>query len=214
LFTANPKITEELSKLFIAISKKVISKDYKHLIVSPLETRPKLFALINQEIKAAKQSNEAYIILKMNSLADEQTIKKLYEASNAGVKIKLIVRGMCSLVPGRKGFSENIEVISIVDKYLEHARIWVFANGGKEKVFLLSADLMTRNLDHRVEVGFPIYDEDIKKEIRAIIDIQLMDNTKAREINHLNNNKYHKTGHKEPHRSQIEIYNYLKQKHS
>jgi polyphosphate kinase len=214
LFTANPKITEELSKLFIAINKKVISKDYKHLIVSPLETRPKLFTLINQEIKAAKQGKEAYIILKMNSLADEQTIKKLYEASNAGVKIKLIVRGMCSLVPGRKGFSENIEVISIVDKYLEHARIWVFANGGKEKVFLLSADLMTRNLDHRVEVGFPIYDDAIKQEIRDIIDIQLKDNTKAREINHLNNNKYHKTGDKEPHRSQIEIYNYLKQKHS
>ncbi len=214
LFTANAKITEELSRLFTAIHKKVISKDYKYLIVSPLETRNKLFAMINAEMKAAKAGKKAYIILKMNSLADEQTIRKLYDASNAGVKIQLIIRGMCSLVAGKRGFSENIQVISIIDKFLEHARVWIFANNGNEKIYLLSADLMTRNLDHRVEVGFPIYDEDIKKEIRDIIDIQLADNTKARQINQLNNNKYKKTGDKEEKRSQLDTYTYLKTKHT
>jgi polyphosphate kinase len=201
-----------LRKVFDAINKKVISKGYKHLIVSPLETRSKLFTLINTEIKNAKAGKTAYIILKMNSLADEQTIKKLYDASNAGVKIKLIIRGMCCLIPDKKGFSENIEVISIIDKFLEHARIWIFANDGKEKMFLLSADLMTRNLDHRVEVGFPIYDNYIKEEIRQMIDIQLMDNTKAREINQLNNNKYRKTKIKIKYRTQVDTYNFLKNK--
>ena len=212
LFTADKRLTTELRKVFDAINKKVISKGYKHLIVSPLETRSKLFTLINIEIKNAKAGKTAYVILKMNSLADEQTIIKLYEASNAGVKIKLIIRGMCCLIPGKKGFSENIEVLSIIDKFLEHARIWIFANGDKEKIFLLSADLMTRNLDHRVEVGFPIYDSNIKEEIRQMVDIQLMDNTKAREINHLNSNKYRKNKIKIKYRTQIDTYNYLKNK--
>ena len=212
LFTADKRLTTELRKVFDSINKKVISKGYKHLIVSPIETRSKLFTLIDTEIKNAKADKTAYIILKMNSLADEQTIKKLYDASNAGVKIKLIIRGMCCLVPGKKGFSENIEVISIIDKFLEHARIWIFANGNKEKMFLLSADLMTRNLDHRVEVGFPIYDNNIREEIRQMVDIQLMDNTKAREINHLNNNKYRKTKIKIKYRTQVDTYNYLKNK--
>jgi polyphosphate kinase len=152
------------------------------------------------------------MILKMNSLADEQVIAKLYQANNAGVKIKMIVRGMCCLVPGVKGYSENIDVISIVDKYLEHARVHICCNGGNELIYLTSADLMTRNIDNRVEVGFPIYDEELKKEIRNIIDIQLDDNTKAREINSSNNNKYHKTKSEIPSRAQIDIYNYLKYK--
>ena len=148
----------------------------------------------------------------MNSLADEQMIAHLYKASNAGVKIKLIIRGMCCLVPGVKGFSENIEVISIVDKYLEHSRVYLFADAGKELMFLTSSDLMTRNLDHRVEVGFPIFDKELKQEIRDMINIQLHDNTKSREINSLNNNRYHKTDDKIKVRSQFDIYTYLKQK--
>ncbi len=212
LFTANEKITDELNKLFSNIEKKKISKGYKHLIVSPFETRKKLFSFIDREIKNAKAGKSAYLILKMNSLADEQTIKKLYAASNAGVQIKLIIRGMCCLIPGQVGFSENIEVISIIDKFLEHARIWIFGNGGKEQIFLLSADLMTRNLDHRIEVGFPIYDDSIRQEIRDMMDIQLMDNTKAREINLANNNKYRKTKIKVPYRTQIDTYHYLKNK--
>lgn len=212
LFTANENITNELSRLFSNIENKKLSRGYKHLIVSPTETRGKMFSFIDREIKNAKAKKDAYMILKMNSLADEDTIKKLYDASNAGVKIKLIVRGMCRLVPKQKGFSENIEVISIIDKFLEHARIWIFGNNGKEEVYLLSADLMTRNLDHRIEVGFPIYDPLIKQEIKEMMEIQLMDNTKAREINAQNNNKYRKTGVKVPYRTQIDTYNYLKNK--
>lgn len=212
LFTADVRITHELEKLFLNIEQKNISKGYENLIVSPLETRKKLFFFIDREIANAKAGKKAYLILKMNSLADEQTIRKLYEANNAGVIIKLIIRGMCCLIPQKEGFSENIEVISIIDKFLEHARIWIFANNGDEQIYLLSADLMTRNLDHRIEVGFPIYDLEVKKEIREMIDIQLMDNTKAREINYLNNNKYKKTKIKVPYRTQIDTYNYLKNK--
>jgi polyphosphate kinase len=184
----------------------------KNLIVSPVDSRPAIYKLIDNEVRNAKAGKPAYMILKMNSLADEQLIIKLYQANNAGVKIQLIVRGMCCLVPGVKGYSEHIEVISIVDKYLEHARVHIYCNGGEELVYLTSADFMTRNIDTRVEVGFPIYDEALKKEVRDIINIQLNDNTKAREINSHNNNKYHKVHLDVPVRAQIDIYNYLKNK--
>ena len=150
------------------------------------------------------------MMLKMNSLADEGVIRKLYEASIAGVEIELIVRGMCCLVPGQKGFSENIKVRSIVDRYLEHARVWIFENGGHEEVYLGSADLMTRNLDRRVEIFFPILDEAIKMEIKDMIALQLLDNTKAREINEFNDNRYILGDSEKKHRSQKEIYEYLK----
>ncbi|HXH98880.1 MAG TPA: polyphosphate kinase 1 [Sphingobacteriaceae bacterium] len=211
LFTANKEITGELVKLFGGLDEKVFYRGYKNLIVSPLESRQKLYDLIDKEIYFAKEGREAAIILKMNSLCDEDIIRKLYNANNAGVKITIIVRGMCSLVPGIEGFSTNIEVFSIIDKYLEHARVWIFANGGDEVVYLSSADMMSRNLDHRVEVGFPILDADIRKEIRDIIDIQLKDNTKSREINQLNNNRYRKKG-KVSYRAQDDIYKYLKYK--
>jgi polyphosphate kinase len=211
LFTTHPEITSELKRLFKGLDKKVFYKDYKCLIVSPLETRDKINALIDIEIKNAKEKKPAYMILKMNSLADEDMVQKLYDASSAGVKIQLIIRGMCTLVPGVEGISENIEVISIIDKYLEHARVWIFANGGEEKMFLASADLMTRNLDHRVEVGFPILDDNIKKEIRDIINIQLKDNTKARIIDSANKNAYKPKG-KVTFRAQTDIYTYLKYK--
>lgn len=212
LFTMNKKITDELAEVFKALKQNQFARGLKHLIVSPIDSRPAIYKLIDNEIKNAKAGKPAYMILKMNSLADEQVITRLYQASNAGVKIKMIIRGMCCLVPGVKGFSENIEVISIVDKYLEHARVHIYCNGGNELIYLTSADFMTRNIDNRVEVGFPIYDEELKKEIREIINIQLEDNTKAREINGQNNNKYHKTHSDIPCRAQIDIYNYLKYK--
>ena len=165
LFTANPDITMELVKLFKGLHKKVFSRGYKHLIVSPLESRDKIYALIDNEIKLAKAGHPAYLILKMNSLSDEDMIEKLYNANNAGVNIQLIIRGMCCLIPGVEGYSENITVRSIIDKYLEHARVWIFGNNGKELIYLSSADLMTRNIDHRVEVGFPIIDKNIRQEI-------------------------------------------------
>lgn len=212
LLTANKRITADMVNIFKALTKNTVPKGLKNLIVSPVDSRPAYYRMIDNEIKNARARKPAYMILKMNSLADEQMIIKLYQASNAGVKIKLIVRGMCCLVAGVKGYSENIEVISIVDKYLEHARISIFCNDGNELLFLTSADLLTRNLDHRVEVGFPVYDETLRKEIKDMIDIQLQDNTKAREITGKNTNKYVKTQSKVPYRAQIDIYNYLKYK--
>lgn len=213
IFTAKKEITTDLIKLFKALNKKTVTKGFKHLIVSPLESRTKFFLAVDREIKNARQGKPAYMILKVNSLADEGIVSKLYEASNAGVKVKLIVRGICSLVPGIKDFSENITVISIIDKFLEHARVFIFGNNGKEEMYLSSADLMTRNFEHRVEVSFPVLDEEVKQEIRDIIEFQLQDNVKARDITRLNNNKYHKNNLKVKIRAQVQTYNYLKNKH-
>ena len=214
LLTADPRLTGDMVKVFKAINKGMVAKGIEHLVVSPVDSRPRMYGLIDNEMRNAKAGKPAYMILKMNSLADEQMIAKLYQANNAGVKIKIIVRGMCCLVPGMKGYSENIEVISIVDKYLEHSRVHIYCNDDNELMYLTSADFMTRNIDNRVEVGFPIYDEALKKEIRDIINIQLSDNTKAREINSQNNNKYHKTHSDIPVRAQIDIYTYLKNKYN
>jgi polyphosphate kinase len=213
IFTAKKEITTDLIKLFKALNKKMVVKGFKHLIVSPLETRTKFYTLVDREIKNASVGKPAYMILKVNSLADEGIVEKLYEASNAGVKIKLIVRGICTLVPGVPDFSENITVISIIDKFLEHARVFIFGNNGKEEVFLSSADLMSRNLEHRVEVGFPVLDPDVRQEIRDIIDFQLQDNVKARDITKSNKNQYHKNNLKTKNRAQLQTYNYLKNKH-
>lgn len=210
LFTSNKLLTVELLKLFEGLQKKVFYRGYNHLIVSPLESRQKIYDLIDQEIKHAENGSLSHIILKMNSLSDEDIISRLYDASNAGVKIQLIVRGMCCLIPGIDGFSKNIEVISIVDKYLEHARVWIFSNNGNELLYLSSADMMTRNIDKRVEVAFPILDATIRAEIREIINIQLKDNTKSREINQFNNNCYHKSTFEGMCRAQDDIYTYLK----
>jgi polyphosphate kinase len=214
LLTANKNITTDLVYVFRALNKNSLPKDIKHLIVSPIDSRPAIYKLIDSEIKNARAGRDAYMILKMNSLADEELIAKLYQASNTGVKIKMIIRGMCCLIPGVKGYSENIEVVSIVDKYLEHARVHIYCNGGKELMYLTSADFMTRNIDNRVEVGFPIYDEDLRKEIRDVINIQLNDNTKARDITVTHTNKYHKTKAEMLTRAQIDIYNYLKNKNT
>jgi len=210
LLTADKRITADLVDIFKALNKNLLPKGLKNLIVSPIDARPFIYRLIDNEIKNAKAGKEAYMILKMNSLADEQIIAKLYQASNAGVKIKMIIRGMCCLISGMKGYSQNIEVVSIIDKYLEHSRVHIYCNGGDELIYLTSADFMTRNIDTRVEVGFPVYDDVLKKEIRDIINLQLEDNTKSREINAHNTNKYHKNNLDTPMRAQVDIYNYLK----
>ncbi|QKJ29270.1 polyphosphate kinase 1 [Mucilaginibacter mali] len=212
LLTTSKRLTGDLAQVFKFINKGILPRDLKHLVVSPIDSRPFIYKLIDNEIGNAKAGKPAYMVLKMNSLADEDMIAKLYQASNAGVKIELIIRGMCCLIPGVKGASENITVISIIDKYLEHARVQIYCNGGNELIYLTSADFMTRNIDNRVEVGFPIYNEELRKEIRDIINIQLKDNTKAREINAGNTNKYHKTKSATLTRAQIDIYNYLKNK--
>ena len=167
--------------------------------------------MIDKEIETAKSGKPAYIKLKMNSISSYVMVDKLYEASRAGVKIQMIVRGICCLVPGIDGMSEHIEVISIVDKFLEHTRLYIFGNNGNPKVFISSADWMTRNIDNRVEVTCPIYDEDIKKELQDIFEICWSDNVKARIIDEEQSNAYRKS---EPPlvRSQFETYNYYLKK--
>ena len=155
---------------------------YKHLLVSPHTSRSGLVKLIDQEIANARDGYQACLTFKCNNLVDTEISKKLYEASEAGVEIRLIIRGMCSLLPGLKDFSENIRAISIVDRYLEHPRAYVFYNRGQPKYFIGSADLMTRNLDYRVEVLAPIYDEDAQRMLQDILDQQWYDNIKAREL--------------------------------
>jgi polyphosphate kinase len=182
LFTADKRLTSEVSRLFKSLEKSNRQFQYRHLLVAPHYMRSRYVQYIDKEIANAKQGQTAYIILKMNSLVDPDMIFKLYEASCAGVKIKLIVRGVCCLVPGVKGLSEHIEVISIIDRFLEHSRIYIFGNQGNEKMYLSSADWMTRNLSHRIEVAFPILSADLRREIRDMIDLQLNDNVKARNM--------------------------------
>jgi polyphosphate kinase len=211
LLTCDERITKETEKLFQFYSDNYKVGTYTHLVVSPFSMRKSFLQLIDKEIANASKKLPAFIILKMNNLVDNEMISKLYEASQKNVKIKLIVRGMCSIVAGVKGLSENIELISIIDKFLEHARIFVFCNGGDEKYFISSADWMTRNLDHRSEVAVPVFDKKIKNELKRILDLQLKDNCKARTFNQKQENTYKpKTGKTEI-RSQEKIYNYLKQ---
>lgn len=210
LISADKRIANEVEKLFDYFENTYKFYDYNHLLVSPLFMRRKLVRLIDNEIKNAKEGKEAYIILKINNLVDPDMIKKLYQANCHGVKIKLIVRGICSLIPGIPGLSENIEAISIVDKFLEHARVFVFCNNNQEKYYISSADWMTRNLDTRIEVASPIYDPELQKELRLIIDMALNDNVKARIIDLYHTNAYRRNNIKTPVRSQFEIYNHYK----
>jgi len=211
LITSKRKISKEVKRIFDLLEKKVIVPKCKQILVSPFTTRSGLTKMINEEIAYAKAGEPAHMILKMNSLEDRDMIQQLYRASEAGVKIKLIVRGICCLVPGISGMSENIEVISILDRFLEHARMYIFGNGGDEKMYLASADLMTRNLDRRIEVIFPILDSAVFKELRHIIELQLNDNSKSRLIIENQSNPYKKRIAGESiRRAQIDIYNYLK----
>ena len=179
LFTADRRITNEIARVFSYLETvKRPNSNFKHLLVGQFNLRHSLLTLIDQEIENKSMDRPAKILLKMNSLQDPMMIKKLYEASQAGVSIKLIIRGICCLVPGVKGWSENIKVISIVDRFLEHARVFIFHNNGEEKIYLSSADWMTRNLSYRVETVFPIYDESIRKELVEIMNMQLSDNVR------------------------------------
>ena len=211
LFTANQDILKEVNKVFNFFETNYNIQKYKHLIVSPHYTKKILKQLIDEEIKNAKAGKEAYIKLKMNNITSYKMIDKLYEASRAGVKIQMIVRGICCLVPGIEGMSENIEVISIVDKFLEHPRLFIFGNNGNPKVYISSADWMTRNISFRVEVGCPIYDETIKQELIDTFEISWTDNVKARVTDQAQDNHYR------PHtlpaqRSQVALYEYYQQK--
>lgn len=207
LFTADDRIVNEVARVFSYLETvKIPETPFEHLLVGQFNLRENLEKKIDFEIQQAKAGKEAWMILKMNSLQDQRMIKKLYEASQAGVKIKMIIRGICCLVPGKKGWSENIHAISIVDRYLEHARVFVFHHGGEDQMYLSSADWMTRNLSYRVETAFPIYDEDIKVEIMESLQLQLNDNVKARILDESLSNTYYQSGNDLAIRSQIETY--------
>ncbi len=210
LLTANQKVTREVNMLFHIFESPYNPPKFKHLIVAPYQYRLSFIKLLNTEIRNAKAGKEAWVIIKLNNLVDSKIIRKIYQASNAGVKIDIICRGICVLIPHIKGFSENINVISIVDKFLEHSRIQVFANGGKPKYYISSADWMVRNFDHRFETACPVYDEELQKEIMDILQIQLRDNVKARLVNESPINKYVTNHTNKAERSQIETYSYLK----
>ncbi|MFA8449414.1 MAG: polyphosphate kinase 1 [Bacteroidales bacterium] len=209
LLTSNKNITRDIRKIFELFESRFTPPSFRKIMVSPFAIRDFIISKINQEIQNKKEKKEAWIILKMNSLVDQKIIRKLYEASNEGIKIKLIVRGICVLIPQIEGQSENIEVISILDRYLEHSRVFIFANNGNKEFFISSADLMKRNLDHRIEICTPINDTELKKELWDIINLQLKDNMKAREISIHPPNKYKTSESQVLLRSQLEIYRYF-----
>lgn len=213
LLTGNQKIAREVNKVFNFFENNLERGTYRHIILSPFSMRRKLTKLIDQEIKNAEQGLPAKITLKLNNLVDDKMISKLYEASNAGVTIKIIIRGICSLIPGVKGMSENIDAISIVDRFLEHTRIFVFENNENPLYFISSADWMTRNLDYRIEVTTPIYDKNIQRVIQKMLNLQFMDNQKARIIDVKQTNPYVGSSDEGPEiKSQLETYNYFKAK--
>ncbi len=212
LLTSHQQILKDVNKIFDFFDVNYRVYRYKHLIVSPHYTRSKIYKLIDREIVHAQAGNDAYINLKMNSLSDFSIIDKLYDASNAGVKIKLQIRGICSLIPGVKGMSENIEAISIVDNFLEHSRIFIFGNNNNPDVFISSADFMTRNLDGRVEVTCPIYDPEIKQHLIDNFNVGWRGNVKARYHSEKLDNKYRVRNENEPvFRAQVETYNFYKE---
>ena len=209
LFTRNQEIATEVDNVFEFIEHPYRRIKFNHLLVSPINSRRYIYRLIDNELTNAKAGLPAEITIKINNLVDAGMVQRLYAASQAGVKIRMIVRGMCSLVPGINGISDNIHIISIVDRFLEHPRVMMFHNNGNAKVFISSADWMTRNLDHRVEVGTPVYDERLKQRIIDLLEIQFSDTTKARVIDADQRNDYVPRGNRRKIRSQISIYEYL-----
>lgn len=216
LLTSDRNIMADLNRIFNYLeqpkTRMHLLDGCKTLLVSPVGMRKQLTQLIDKEIKTAKLNKPAAITLKLNSLSDELLIDKLYEAAKAGVEIKLVVRGIFCLLTENKKFATPIQAISIVDEYLEHTRVLIFHNGGKEKTFISSADWMVRNIDHRIEVACPIFEKNIQQEIKDIMQIQLKDNIKARILDNDLSNQYVNPRNTKKIRSQVETYNYLYRK--
>ncbi|HAS6308218.1 TPA: polyphosphate kinase 1 [Vibrio vulnificus] len=210
LLTADQELAAEVRGVFSYIMNPFRPIKFRHLIVSPRNSRSQLYRLLDREIHNAQAGKKASITLKVNNLVDKGLISKLYAASSAGVKIRMIIRGMCSLVPGLEGISENIEIISIIDRFLEHPRVLVVHNDGDPQVFISSADWMERNIDNRIEVMSPVRDARIKQRIIDILSIQFTDTVKARRIDKEMSNNYVERGNRKKIRSQIAIYDYLK----
>ncbi|MEF1330295.1 polyphosphate kinase 1 [Vibrio sp. M260121] len=210
LLTADQEITNEVRNVFGYIENPYRPVRFNHLIVSPRNSRKQLYRLIDGEIANAKAAKKAALTIKVNNLVDKGIVNKLYGASNAGVKINMIIRGMCSLVPGIEGVSENIRIISIVDRFLEHPRVVITHNDGDPQVYISSADWMTRNIDHRIEVAAPVRDPRLKQRIIDITNIHFTDTVKARLIDKEMSNSYVPRGNRKKVRSQVAIYDYLK----
>lgn len=207
LYTADERILEEIEQVFQFFETNYRPGSYKHLLVAPFHMRERFYEFIDREIAQARKNRRAGIKVKINNLVDRGMIDKLYEASQVGVKIKLIIRGICGLVPGVKGLSDNIEAISIVDKFLEHSRVFIFENAGDPTYYISSADWMGRNLNRRVEVAVPIYSDELKQEIADFFEIQWRDNSKARLLDDQQNNRYRKRG-KRKYRAQVALERY------
>ncbi|WP_162047015.1 polyphosphate kinase 1 [Vibrio taketomensis] len=210
LLTADPEIANEVRSVFGYIENPYRPVKFNHLIVSPRNSRSQLYRLIDNEIANAKLGKKANITLKVNNLVDKGLINKLYGASTFGVDIRMVIRGMCALVPGVEGISDNIKIISIVDRFLEHPRVLITHNDGDPQVYISSADWMTRNIDHRIEVGAPVRDPRLKQRIIDILDIHFIDTVKARAIDKEMSNRYVARGNRKKVRSQLAIYDYLK----
>lgn len=212
LLTGNQAITTEVNKVFHLFESKFIMPTFENLIVAPFNIRSFFMNMLDNEIRNAQQGKEAWAILKMNSISDKTIARKVYEAAKAGVQLRMIVRGICILDPGDPEIYHELEAFSIVDKFLEHSRVFVFCNGGDNKYYIASADWMPRNFDYRVEVVCPVLDKGIRQELRDMLQIQLRDNTQARYLSRERMNTYRKTRDPEPHRAQFEIYDYFKSK--
>ena len=210
LLTRHPDITAEVESVFEYIEYPYRRYKFNHLLVSPINSRRQLYRLIDNELANAKAGQPSGITLKINNLVDRDLINRLYAAGQAGVPIQMIIRGMCALRPGVPGLSDNIRVISIIDRFLEHPRVMVFHNKGNPQLYISSADWMSRNIDGRIEVGTPIYDERLKQRILDILELQLSDTCKARVIDADQKNEYVKRGNRRKIRSQVAIYDYLK----
>ena len=212
LLTANPTLGNEIKKVFRLLENNMDRGIYRELLVSPMNTRRKLIALIDKEIKFAEKKQKATIKIKLNNLTDPKIIEKLYRASQAGVKIDMIIRGVCCLIPGVKDLSENIRVISIVGRYLEHARFFIFENDKNPSYFISSADWMERNFDKRIEVGCPIYDKSIQKELEFIFEQQWNDTVNARHVCKDQKNTIIHSKSDKPFNSQFALFNYYEKK--
>jgi polyphosphate kinase len=211
--TANKNIMDDIHRIFHFLeqpkTRMHVLDECKTLLVSPVSMRNTINTLITKEIKYAKEGKFASIIIKLNSISDELLIDKLYEAAKAGVEIKMVIRGISCMLTENKKFKAPVQAISIIDEYLEHARVMIFHNNGKERIYISSADWMVRNLDHRIEAACPIYGKEIQQELKDILQIQLSDNVKARILDNNLTNQYINPRNKKKVRSQVEIYNYL-----
>lgn len=210
LFTADPRLTQEVRRVFAYVTGENGEPEFEHLLVAPLNLRKQFYRLIKREARNVREGGVGYAVLKMNSIEDERIIARLYDASKAGVNVRMLVRGICCLVPGVDGQSENVYVTSIVDRFLEHARVYFFHNEGREDVYLASADWMRRNLNRRVEVAFPIYDPDVKRRLLDVLTLQVNDNCKARIIDPAQRNDYVRND-EPPVRAQLDTYRCLEQ---